>query len=42
MPKHVEGLGNEYSWEGAVKGGFKQTELTEVYSKSAEINGKGQ
>jgi len=25
MTKHMEGLGNECSWEGAVKGGFKQT-----------------
>lgn len=42
MTKHMEGLGNECSWEGAIKGGFKQTELTEVYSKSAAINGNGQ
>lgn len=42
MTKHMEGLGNEHGWEGAAKGGFKQTELTEVWSEPAEINGNGQ
>lgn len=42
MTKRMGGLGIECSWEGVVRGGFKQTELTEVYSKSAEINGNGQ
>lgn len=38
----MEGLGKECSWEGAHEGGLGQTELTEVYSNSAEMNGNRQ
>lgn len=41
MTEHMEGLGKECSWEGAHRGGLGQTELTEVYSNSAEISGNG-
>lgn len=41
MTEHMEELGKECSWEGPHKGGLGQTEFTEVYLNSAEINRNG-